>query len=151
MGVSGCGKTTVGRMLAETLDVEFLDADDFHPTSNIEKMRSGIPLTDADRWPWLKILANELSARPAGCVLACSALKQAYRDILDQTSVDIIWVYLEASPALIEERLRQRKGHFMPSALIASQFEALEPPENAIVVDAGKPVEEILQDVGRRT
>ena len=147
MGVSGSGKTTIGKLLADRLNVPFLDADDFHPPENIRKMTSGIPLNDADREPWLNILSKELDKRKEGCVLGCSALKEKYRKLLEQASATINWVYLEASPELIRHRLSQRKDHFMPSSLIDSQFEALEVPADAICVDASLHPEEIVDKI----
>jgi len=147
MGVTGSGKTTVGRKLASSLGLPFLDADDFHPESNILKMRSGQPLNDADRKPWLEILAGELAAHEDGAVLGCSALKKEYRRILEDGPQQVLWIYLDASRDLIRERLSQRMGHFMPASLIDSQFEALEIPEDAIRIDAGLAVEEIVGKV----
>ena len=144
MGVSGSGKTTIGKLLASRLDVPFLDADDFHPAENIRKMSAGVPLNDADREPWLKILAQEIGKHSGGCVLGCSALKEKYRQILEESTADIRWVYLDASPELIRKRLSARKGHFMPSSLIDSQFEVLEVPSDAISVNAELSPREIV-------
>jgi gluconokinase len=143
MGVCGCGKTTVGRALAEDIGWEFLDADDLHPPSNVAKMASGVALTDEDRWPWYERIADELRrATAAGrhVVLACSALKQTYRDWLSH-GVDLRVVYLKGDAATITPRLASRRGHFMPASLLASQFETLEEPRDAIVVDVAEPVE----------
>lgn len=143
MGVCGCGKTTVGRALAEELGWEFLDADDLHPPSNVAKMASGVALTDEDRWPWYERIADELRrATAAGqhVVLACSALRQTYRDRLTR-SIDLRVVYLKGDAATITPRLASRRGHFMPASLLASQFEALEEPRDAIVVDVAEPLE----------
>jgi gluconokinase len=141
MGVSGAGKSTVGRLIAAQLDCPFRDADSFHPQTNIEKMSRGEPLTDADRWPWLRAIAEWIEAhRRAGTtgVATCSALKRAYRDIITKNqSADVRLVYLKGDFALIEARLKARKGHFMPPALLHSQFDALEEPasdERAIAV-----------------
>jgi len=137
MGVSGCGKTTVGRALAQALGWPFLDADDFHPRANVEKMRAGTPLTDDDRWPWLDRLTEEMTAiaaRGGSAVLGCSALKQAYRDRLARAG-DVRIVHLKGDRATIDARLAGRAGHFMPPALLTSQFAALEEPANAVVVD----------------
>ena len=137
MGVSGCGKTTVGRALAEALGWPFLDADDFHPPANVEKMRAGTPLTDDDRWPWLDRLAAEMSAidaRGGGAVLGCSALKEAYRTRLARAG-DVRLVHLKGDRATIASRLAARAGHYMPPTLLASQFATLEEPADAIVVD----------------
>jgi gluconokinase len=142
MGVCGCGKTTVGRALAAKLEWRFLDADDFHPQANVAKMAHGVPLTDDDRWPWLDRVVAELQRHQlAGLhvVLACSALKQAYRDRLAQGG-DVRFVYLKGDAATIEPRLAGRSGHFMPASMLASQFAALEEPTAAIIVDVAQPV-----------
>jgi gluconokinase len=141
MGVSGCGKTTIGRALAGALRWPFLDADDFHPAANVAAMRAGIPLTDDDRRPWLDRLAAELTAinaRGDSAVLGCSALKQAYRDRLASAG-DVRIVYLKGDRKTIEPRLAARAGHYMPPTLLTSQFAALEEPAGAIVVDIVLP------------
>lgn len=138
MGVSGCGKTTIGKLLSDCLGWPLLDADDYHPPANIEKMRSGIPLTDEDRWPWLarlNALLKDKASRSENTLLACSALKQKYRDRLADGCSDLRWVYLKGSFALIESRLKARKGHYMKAGLLESQFAALEEPDNAIHID----------------
>jgi len=143
MGVCGCGKSTVGQTLASRLRWPFLDADDFHPTANVAKMRSGVALTDDDRWPWLDRLATEMAAinaRGEHAVLACSALKQAYRDRL-ATAGDVRFVYLKGDAATIEPRLAARAGHYMPASLLASQLATLEEPADAVVVDIREPVD----------
>jgi gluconokinase len=142
MGVCGCGKTTVGRALADELGWAFLDADEYHPPENVAKMAAGIALTDDDRWPWLDRLGRELqtlhgSGRHA--VLACSALRQSYRDRLE-ASGELKWVYLKGDAATIEPRLASRRGHYMPRSLLASQFAALEEPAAATVVDIRQSV-----------
>jgi carbohydrate kinase (thermoresistant glucokinase family) len=144
MGVSGCGKTTVGQLLARSLLIEFMDADTFHPLANIMKMKKGIPLTDLDRQPWLSILADHISQRQnTGLVLACSALKSNYRKILaGQNSIN--WIYLKIDSEAAKARLKLRKNHFMPETLIQSQFEALEVPESALTIDARLPTDEII-------
>jgi carbohydrate kinase (thermoresistant glucokinase family) len=140
MGVSGVGKTTVGRRLAERLDAVFLEGDRFHPPANVEKMSAGTPLTDEDREPWLRALAAEAErviASGGNTVIACSALKRAYRRILTER-VAMRFVHLTGDPALIKARLDARVGHYMPPALLPSQLAALEPPgpeEGAIVID----------------
>jgi gluconokinase len=143
MGVSGAGKTTVGRLLAEALGAEFAEGDAYHPPANIEKMRRGIPLEDADRWPWLQTLAAQIDrwlAAGQTVVLACSALKQSYRDVLAQARPGVRFVHLEGDKALIRRRLDARRGHYMPATLLDSQIAALEPPVDAITVDiAGAP------------
>lgn len=141
MGVCGCGKTTVGRELAKDLGWDFLDADDLHPQGNVEKMASGIALTDEDRWPWYDRIVAELrrlNASGRHVVLACSALKQAYRDRLSRAG-DLRVAYLKGDAAAIEPRIASRKGHFMPASLLASQFATLEEPADAIVVDVTQP------------
>lgn len=138
MGVSGSGKTTVGHELSARLDWPYLDADDFHPPENVEKMRAGTPLSDEDRWPWLDALNAQLrdfDARGQSAILGCSALKAVYRARLAQGCSDVHWVHLAGSFELIEARLRTRKGHYMPASLLRSQFATLEAPEEAITVD----------------
>jgi len=141
MGVAGSGKTTVGLRLAKQLGAAFLDADDLHPAANVAKMRAGHPLTDADRAPWLDAVAGWLDAHATGpAVVACSALKRAYRDRIRRGRDGVALVYLAASPALVADRAAHRPGHYWPAALTQSQFDALEPPdadEAAITVDAG--------------
>jgi gluconokinase len=152
MGVCGCGKSTVGTMLAAALRWPFLDADDFHPPANVAKMRSGIPLSDDDRWPWLDRLAAEMSSidsRGEHAVLACSALKQVYRDRL-ATAGDVRFVYLKGDAATIEPRLAARAGHYMPAALLASQLATLEEPSDAVVVDIREPVDAQAAAIVRR-
>jgi gluconokinase len=137
MGVCGCGKTTVGRALADELGWEFLDADEYHPAANVAKMAAGVALTDDDRWPWLDRLGHELRALRANgrhAILACSALRQIYRDRLASAG-ELKWVYLKGDVATIEPRLASRRGHYMPPSLLASQFAALEEPPAAMIVD----------------
>jgi carbohydrate kinase (thermoresistant glucokinase family) len=156
MGVSGSGKTTVAAGIARQTGWILLEGDSFHPPANIAKMKAGIPLTDEDRWPWLQaIAAKEDALRAAGqsAVVACSALRRAYRDILIGRRSDAILVYLRGSRALIEERMRARKGHFMPPALLDSQFATLEEPgedEHPIVVDIGGGPEAIIAEARRQ-
>ena len=133
MGVSGSGKTTVAMGVAQELKWEFGEADLFHPEANIEKMRSGTPLTDEDRRPWLENLAQWIRERDASgicTVLACSALRRSYRDILRSSGANVFFVHLAGSQKLISERLLARQGHFMPASLLASQFAALEQLED---------------------
>jgi gluconokinase len=151
MGVSGCGKSSIGVQLADALGGTFADADDFHPPANVEKMANGIPLTDADRSPWLDILRDHIITQQtdAPCfVLACSALKQDYRDQLQGTDnpATFKFVYLKGSKQLIRERMEQRE-HFMPIALLDSQFETLEEPTDAIVIDIQLTPDEIIDRV----
>ena len=156
MGVSGSGKSTVGEALAQRLTWRFEDGDKFHPASNVTKMHAGIPLTDDDRWPWLKAIADEIDR---GCearspaVIACSALKRAYRDVLVHGRGDVRIIYLRGEQALIARRLAQRTGHFMPPGLLASQFQTLQPPsddEAAIAVSIDAPVAAIVDEVIRQ-
>jgi len=143
MGVSGCGKSTVGKALATALGSIFLDADDFHPPESVAKMAAGIPLTDEDREPWLRgIAAKLLVLRTNGSpfVLACSALKERYREALRQSAPDLVVVWLDGTPELIRERMLSRKDHFMPPALLESQLAALEAPADAIWLDIREPV-----------
>jgi gluconokinase len=152
MGTTGSGKTTIGSLLAERLGWEFVDADDFHPPANVEKMKHGIPLTDADREPWLKALHDKIvqwSAEGRNVVLACSALKQSYREEL-RASRDVKFVYLKGSYELFSQRVLARKGHFAKQDLLASQFATLEEPADAIAVDAAPPPEEIVAEVCRQ-
>lgn len=149
MGVSGSGKTTVGRALADRLRMPFVDADDHHPPANVEKMRSGVPLDDGDRAPWLASLHAVLSdaeddGRPV--VLACSALKAAYRDRLVAGLGSVAVVHLQVSREVAADRLRRRRGHFMPVDLLASQLDDLEEPQagEAIVVDADQPLDAVV-------
>jgi gluconokinase len=137
MGVCGSGKTKVGRALAASLGWPFYDADTFHPPANIAKMAAGIALTDEDRWPWLDRIADELArvlASGGHAVLACSALKQVYRDRLARVG-DVRFVYLKGDMETIAARLAKRKHEYMPASLLPSQFAALEEPANAIVID----------------
>jgi gluconokinase len=142
MGVSGSGKSTIGPLLAEALALPFADADAFHPPANIAKMAAGTPLTDADRWPWLDALGAWLAVQPAGGIVACSALKRIYRDRLRTLVPGLRLLHLAGDPALIAARQAERAGHFMPPALMASQFATLEPPapeEGAVVLDVRDP------------
>lgn len=145
MGVSGSGKTSIGGLLAEELDVPFFDADDYHPQSNIDKMSSGIPLTDKDRWPWLQELNNLAANQQDGCVIACSALKKSYRDRLaNDLESRVIWIYLKGSFEQILDRMLKRKHHYMRSSMLQSQFDSLEEPKEAIQVDISSAPEVIV-------
>lgn len=148
MGVSGCGKTSVGQALAARLGARFVDADDFHPPSNVEKMRAGVPLDDADRAPWLARLnavMRHAVARGDSVVLACSALKRGYRDMLGRRLPGLRIVHLSGSRELIASRIAARQHRYMPASLLASQFDALEPPQDAVVVDVGGSVEQTVE------
>jgi gluconokinase len=153
MGVSGSGKTTVAAGLARAENWILLEGDQFHPPANIAKMQAGIPLTDDDRWPWLRAIAARLNeAREAGqsAVVACSALKRAYRDVLTGGGPGTVLIYLRGSQPMIAERMNRRKDHFMPPALLDSQFATLAEPgpeEHPIIVEIGGPPETVIQDV----
>lgn len=149
MGVTGCGKSTLGALLAQRLGCAFFDGDDFHPPRNVEKMRAGTPLTDADRLPWLELLNGKLKEKGAA-VLACSALKQSYRDVLARGIADFRLVHLAGDIELIRSRLAARQHRYMPASLLESQFATLEPPREAIMVDIGEPAERCVEAlVGR--
>ena len=150
MGVSGSGKTTIGRRLAEELGWPFYDGDDFHPPANIEKMANGSALTDADRAGWLAALGQlirKLDRQERSGVIACSALKHVYRETLQGNTTDIQFIYLKGSYDLILKRLQARQGHYMKPDLLKSQFETMEEPQQALVVDAAQPPEMILQQI----
>jgi gluconokinase len=146
IGVAGSGKTTVATMLAEAMKCSFLEGDLLHSKENIDKMTQGIPLTDADRVSWLLAIHARILdffVRGQCLVVACSALKQQYRRVLTN-GIPIVWVYLKGSPALIRSRLKQRTGHFMKPEMLASQFEALEEPQDALVADISAPLQVIV-------
>jgi gluconokinase len=149
MGVVGAGKTTVGQLLAEQLGWEFADADDFHPTSNVEKIRNGIPLDDADREPWLELLRAAIinwTAEGRSVVLACSALKRTYRQKLE-AGPQVRFVYLKGSASLIAERLRARHAHFAGEQILASQMADLEEPEGALTVSISAAPQQIVEEI----
>jgi gluconokinase len=156
MGVSGSGKSTIADQLAERIGWRCEDGDKFHPASNIAKMSAGHPLTDEDRWPWLQAIADEIDRLcKAGerAVIACSALKRAYRDILVHGRDDVRIVYLDGTQQLIADRLAKRKGHFMPAGLLESQFKTLESPareENPVTVSIDASVDAIVDDIVRQ-
>jgi gluconokinase len=152
MGVSGAGKTTIGRRLASALGWDFLDGDDFHPPANVAKMARGEPLDDADRAPWLDRLHDLIAARLAAhqpAILACSALKETYRQRLLAGNPGATIVYLRGDFDLIHRRLNRRTGHYMPPALLQSQFDALEPPATALTVDAAASPAAIVRHIRR--
>jgi gluconokinase len=158
MGVSGSGKTTIGLEFARALGVDYLEGDELHPATNVKKMAAGIPLTDADREPWLRLVAARLRAARdanAGLVVASSALKRRYRDLLRSAGdPDVRFVFLKGTKPLIAERLAARHGHFMPAALLGSQFAVLEEPgpdEHAWVCDVGTSPERIVADLLKRS
>jgi carbohydrate kinase (thermoresistant glucokinase family) len=156
MGVSGSGKSTVGRLLAKTLRLPFQDGDELHPPDNIARMAAGVPLTDADRQDWLAAIGKRLAAaggRRDGVVVACSALKRAYRDQLRAVAPDLRLVYLQGPAPLLAERLAARRDHYMPASMLPSQLAALESPgsdEGAIAVDVAQSPEAIVQAVCRQ-
>ncbi|MET0706384.1 MAG: gluconokinase [Tardiphaga sp.] len=153
MGVSGSGKSTIAEKLAARLGWRFADGDDFHPASNVAKMSAGQPLTDDDRWPWLRAIADEIdrvAAADGKIVVACSALKRAYRDVLVHGRDDVRIVYLNGSQDLIARRMAARKNHFMPAGLLDSQFATLQPPgadENPISVTIDASVDDIVNAI----
>lgn len=154
MGVSGCGKSTVGALLASRLGVEFVEGDAFHPPENVARMAAGVPLTDADRAGWLRALAAHIAqAAPRGVVVSCSALKRSYRDVLRAGSGALRFVWLDLPRAELEARMARRTGHYMPASLLDSQLATLEVPqadEAAIRVDGTGPTAEIVADALNR-
>jgi gluconokinase len=156
MGVAGVGKSTVAQTLAQHLGVPCAEGDDFHPEANIAKMSAGIPLNDTDRWPWLQRIAEWMSERGqkgAGGVVTCSALKRRYRDILRGGYPDAFFVHLSGDRALIGDRMSHRAGHFMPTSLLDSQFEILEPlqaDEKGAVLDVGIGPDELVAEALRQ-
>jgi gluconokinase len=156
MGVSGSGKSTVAAALGERLGWRFEDGDSFHPASNVEKMRTGHPLTDEDRWPWLNAIADEIErvcGRGEQIIIACSALKHTYRDVLLRGRDDVRFVFLKGTQQLIADRLAHRKGHFMPPGLLTSQFSTLEQPEpseHVITASIDESVEAIVDGIVRQ-
>ncbi len=148
MGASGCGKSTVGRALAAHLGVPFADADDLHPAANVAKMASGRPLDDDDRAPWLREVGRWLAAQGSGGVMACSALRRAYRDALREQAPDTVFLHLDGDQATLESRVSSRPGHFMPAGLVASQLAALEPlgaDEAGTALDLRAPVDTLVR------
>lgn len=156
MGVSGAGKSTIAAALAARLGFGLEDADAYHPPSNVAKMHAGIPLTDDDRWPWLRAIAEAIDRKAAAgepVVIACSALRRAYRDVLVHGRDDVRLVYLKGPRDLIAQRLAHRRDHFMPTSLLDSQFATLEEPapdEHAIVADIDAPVDDIVAAIAAR-
>ena len=150
MGVSGCGKTTIGDLVARELGVPFLDGDSLHPVENVAKMAAGTPLTDEDRWPWLATVGTELAnAGDGGLVLACSALRRSYRDAIRQQAPDTLFLHLHGSKEVLRARTEGRSGHFMPPALLESQLatlESLEADEAGVVVDIAAPVTQVVTE-----
>ena len=149
MGVSGCGKSTIGQLLANALEVPFFDGDDFHPQSNIDKMSQGIPLADEDRQPWLEAIHDFVGdhLKNQSLVVACSALKQIYRDTLEQNMIDQVqWIWLDGTQQAILKRLEKRADHFMPTALLQSQFQTLEPPQQSLQLNIEKSPAELVAE-----
>ena len=153
MGVSGCGKSSVARQLAQATSGEFLDADDFHPMTNRDKMAAGIPLQDDDRWGWLGLLNEALKHRehsPHHTFLACSALRQIYRDRLSKNLEKLTFIYLRGSKECILKRLEERTDHFMPPALLESQFSTLEEPSDGLIISIEQPLSEVVAEILKR-
>lgn len=153
MGVSGCGKSSVGEALADQCNVTFIDGDDLHPKTNIEKMASGIPLTDADRAPWLEAVGEALAASSGPSVIGCSALKLRYRDLIrSRVEEPVSFIHLHADQRVLEQRVNEREGHFMPPALLQSQYDALEelePDELGVRIDISQPLTDVIGDAAR--
>tara|TARA_B100001750_G_scaffold247139_1_gene271875 strand:+ start:716 stop:1228 length:513 start_codon:yes stop_codon:yes gene_type:complete len=151
MGVAGSGKSSVGNLLSNKLDTVFLDGDDMHPPENITKMSSGQPLDDDDRHPWLQNIGKALKDESGSIIIACSALKKMYRDLIRETAgQEVIFIHLIGSLDLIKDRMSKRIGHFMPLSLLESQFETLETPEkpeNFIPIDINQPLESIIEQL----
>ncbi|MEN9660864.1 MAG: hypothetical protein RLZZ443_793 [Actinomycetota bacterium] len=151
MGVSGCGKSTVGQQLAAALDARFVDGDDLHPPANKSKMAAGIPLNDSDRWPWLDLVGAELAKGET--IVACSALKVAYRDRISAAAQGTFFVHLAGSRELLEQRMRSRTNHFMPASLLDSQLATLEQlgaDENGAVFDIATPPTQLVEQIAAR-
>ena len=149
MGVSGCGKSSVGAGLAERLGIPYRDGDDLHPAANVDKMRAGVPLTDDDRWPWLDRVATVLRDE-APVIVGCSALRRVYRDRIRQSAGGpVTFIHLAGDRAVIAERMAARTGHYMPTTLLDSQFATLEPPgsDEALTVDIDQPLPAILTTI----
>ena len=153
MGVSGTGKSTIGKLLSDRTGWAFYDADDFHSPVNIEKMNCGIPLTDSDRLPWLEelnqLITNALNSNKQG-ILACSALKSQYRQILRNNHAEVVFIYLRGSYDCVQSRIQQRTGHFMNSSLLQSQFDTLEEPQDALIIDVSLTPEAIVEEILRQ-
>ena len=151
MGVSGCGKSSMGEALAARLALPYIEGDALHPAANVAKMSMGTPLTDEDRWPWLALVGQAVAAPEQGAIASCSSLKRVYRDLLRrEAGDDLIFVYLHGSRELLLSRMQHRPGHFMPASLLDSQLATLEQPgadENVIPVDCAEPLEDAVNRV----
>lgn len=151
MGVSGSGKSSVGAALSAATGALYIESDDLHPKSNIEKMSAGIPLTDEDRWPWLTAVGEKLGEHQGEIFIGCSALKRSYRDLIrEKAGAPVLFIHLAGSREVIAERMKHRPGHFMPTSLLDNQFATLELPgrdELSIETDIGKPLEAVVQDI----
>lgn len=151
MGVSGCGKSSVGAALQARTGARYVEGDALHPAANIAKMSAGIPLTDEDRWPWFELVAEALASEPQPVVVGCSSLKRIYRDFIrERAGPGVIFIHLSGSRAVIERRMRERTGHFMPPSLLDSQFATLELPqadERAVTVDIDQSWDGIVDDI----
>lgn len=151
MGVAGCGKSTIGAKVAEAVSGTYLDGDDLHPAENISKMRAGIPLTDDDRWPWLRCVGRQLADRAGIVLIGCSALRKSYRELITESAGSPVqFIFLDGTQDLIAERMSLRTGHFMPTDLLQSQFETLERPddsENAVSVNVGLPMDNLVANI----
>ncbi|WP_034990561.1 gluconokinase [Corynebacterium halotolerans] len=150
MGVSGSGKSTVGELLGERLGLPYRDGDDLHPPANIDKMSAGQPLTDEDRWPWLRLVGEWLTDHPDGGIIGCSALKRSYRDMIRESAPGVVFVHVHGTRELLHERMLHRPGHFMPASLLESQFDTLEdlgPDETGQVFDIAEPPETVVDQV----
>lgn len=154
MGVSGCGKSTLGQALAQRLAVPFIEGDELHPPRNVQLMASGTPLTDEDRREWLQAIASKLAAaEPTGAVVACSALKRSYRELLRASAPDLRLVHLSGAENVLAQRMRERTGHYMPPSLLRSQLDTLQPPaadEHAVVLNIESPREQMLAAICRQ-
>lgn len=154
MGVAGCGKSSVGEALASAIDATYIDGDDLHPQSSIDKMSAGHPLTDDDRWPWLQSVGETLGKSSEPTIIGCSALKRSYRDKITAAATEpVTFIHLSGSRAVIETRMGAREGHFMPTALLDSQFSTLEAPtddENAIAVNIDQPIKGIVSEIQKK-
>jgi len=153
MGVSGCGKTSVGEGLSQYTGIRFVDGDALHPKANVDKMSAGTPLTDQNRWPWLEAIGREFAKSPEPLIIGCSALKRSYRDqIRHHAGAIVTFIHLTGTREVIRQRMQARKNHFMPLTLLDSQFAALEPPaidENAVSIDIDQSLDAIIEQAAR--